>query len=72
MKVLDILKNKGSEVISVTGDTTVLNALKILNEKNMSFCHFEFVVKLVNSGQIYRSDQSYKFPGNFTIISYSH
>ena len=35
MKVSDILQKKGSVVISVKGSTTVLDALKILSEKNI-------------------------------------
>ncbi len=34
-KVSHILKRKGSNVISITPDVTVLDALKIMNEKNM-------------------------------------
>ncbi len=35
MKVSDILQKKGSYVFSVTSDSTVLEALKILSEKNI-------------------------------------
>ncbi len=35
MKVSDILQKKGAVIFSVTGSTTVLDALKILGEKNI-------------------------------------
>jgi CBS domain-containing protein len=35
MKVSDILQKKGASIISVTGNTTVLDALKIMSEKNI-------------------------------------
>lgn len=35
MKVADILQKKGSQVYSVTRDTTVLDAIKLLSEKNI-------------------------------------
>lgn len=35
MKVSDILQKKGSSVISVSGATTVLDAIKLLSEKNI-------------------------------------
>ncbi len=35
MKVADILQKKGSQVFSVTRDTTVLDAIKLLSEKNI-------------------------------------
>jgi CBS domain-containing protein len=35
MKVSDILQKKGAVVFSVTGATTVLEALKLLSEKNI-------------------------------------
>lgn len=35
MKVADILQKKGSNVFSVTRDTTVLEAIKLLSEKNI-------------------------------------
>ncbi|MES2848661.1 MAG: CBS domain-containing protein [Bacteroidota bacterium] len=35
MKVSDILQKKGASIISVTGSTSVLDALKILSEKNI-------------------------------------
>ena len=35
MKVSDILKSKGSDVYSITGDLTVLDALKAMGEKNI-------------------------------------
>ncbi len=35
MKVSDILQKKGSVVISVKGSTIVLDALKIMSEKNI-------------------------------------
>lgn len=35
MKVTDILQKKGSQVFSVTRDTTVLDAIKLLSEKNI-------------------------------------
>jgi len=35
MKVVDILQKKGSAVFSVTGNTSVLDALKVLSEKNI-------------------------------------
>lgn len=35
MKVVDILQKKGSVVFSVTGNTSVLDALKVLSEKNI-------------------------------------
>lgn len=35
MKVSDILQKKGAVVFSVTGATTVLDALKLLSEKNI-------------------------------------
>ncbi len=35
MKVTDILKAKGNNVYSVTGDITVYEALKIMGEKNV-------------------------------------
>ncbi len=35
MKVSDILKAKGNNVFSVTGDITVYEALKIMGEKNV-------------------------------------
>lgn len=35
MKVADILQKKGSNVFSVTRDTTVLEAIKMLSEKNI-------------------------------------
>lgn len=35
MRVSDILQKKGSAVISVSGGTTVLDAIKLLSEKNI-------------------------------------
>jgi CBS domain-containing protein len=35
MKVSDILKSKGSNVYSITGNLTVLDALKTMGEKNI-------------------------------------
>jgi CBS domain-containing protein len=35
MKVSDILQQKGSSIISVTSGTSVLDALKIMSEKNI-------------------------------------
>ncbi|MEN9569805.1 MAG: hypothetical protein RL172_1036 [Bacteroidota bacterium] len=35
MKVSDILQKKGSQVFSITGNATVLDALRVLGEKNI-------------------------------------
>ena len=35
MKVSDILQKKGGSIISVTGNTSVLDALKVMSEKNI-------------------------------------
>lgn len=35
MKVSDILQTKGTAIISVTGNSTVLEALKLMSEKNI-------------------------------------